>query len=340
MRFFSLLKVISVLLLISSCNSCHNNPLKVDISEIPFEIKTQRLDRDIFENNPDSLLAAIPALRKKYGTFFDTYCQSIINIRSVNDTALSFALKSFSTDPDMRDIYKETQRQYADISFLDKELTSAFRHYKYYFPDSNPPTVVADFSGLNYAVFTTDSVLAIGLEMFLGENSVYYQMLGLPQYMTRNMNRESLTAGAVKGWAFNKFWNEGENKTLLDNMIFNGKILYLLDALFPEMQDSLKVAYKAQQFEWCMSNEADIWTHLTEQKILYTTDHAIINKYLGEAPFTPGLPRESPGRVGEFTGWMIVKKYMLENPATTLPQLMAEKDAQKILSASKYKPKK
>jgi hypothetical protein len=37
---------------------------------------------------------------------------------------------------------------------------------------------------------------------------------------------------------------------------------------------------------------------------------------------------------------MIVRKYMTENPQLTIAQLMAEKDAQKILAASKYKPKK
>ena len=39
-------------------------------------------------------------------------------------------------------------------------------------------------------------------------------------------------------------------------------------------------------------------------------------------------------------GWQIVRKYMEENPKVTLAQLMAEKNAQKILTESKYKPKK
>lgn len=339
MRFYSALKVISILLLISSCKSCTNNPLKVDVSEIPFELKLKRLDTALFDKDPDSLLTEIPELRKTFGAFFDVYCRSIINIRSVDDTALSVALKSFVTDPDMHAIYADTKKQYTDITFLNKELTAAFKHYKYHFPDSAPPVVVVNFSGLNYAVFTTDSVLAIGLEMFLGAESVYYQMLGLPQYMVRNMNRESLSISAVKGWAYNKFDNAVENKTLLDNMVFNGKILYLLDAMFPEMHDSLKISYKSEQLDWCKANEPSIWAHLLENKLLYTTDHNVLNKYLNEGPFTPGLPRESPGRIGEFTGWMIVKKYMQENPTITVKQLMAEKDAQKILAASKYKPK-
>ncbi len=341
MRFFPALKVVSVLLLISSCNSCNNDPrIDVDVSQIPFEIKIQRLDKDLFEKNTDSLLKEIPLLRKKYGSFFDAYCHNIINMQSVNDTALAVGLKGFITNPEISEIYKATAKQYTDITFLEKELTDAFRHYKFHFPDSNPPVVVTDFSGFNYGVFTHDSTLAIGLEFFLGKKSIYYEMLAWPKYVVRNMNKESLSATAVKGWALNKFESSNENKTLLDNMIYNGKILYLMDALFPEMNDSLKIAYKGAQLEWCKTNEANVWSLFLENKIVYSSDHNVLNKYMGEGPFTTGLPRESPARIGEFTGWMIVKKYMKENPAITLPQLMTEKDSQKILGASKYKPKK
>lgn len=329
------------IILLSSCKSCKNDPVKeIKIAAIPYEVKINRLDRDLFEKNPDSLLYEISGLRKKYGSFFDAYCRDIINMRAVNDTALALGLKNFVTNDDIREIYSETQKQYPELKFLEKELTAAFKRYKFHFPDSQPPAVVANFSGFNYAVYTHDTVLAIGLDFFLGENCIFYEMLAWPKYVVRNMNRQSIAATAIKGWALNLFENKAENKTLLDNMIFNGKILYLMDMLLPDMHDSLLTAYKNEQLEWCRKNEANIWTHFVESKLLYSTDHRAINKYMGEGPFTTGLPRESPARIGEFTGWMIVKKYMSEHPETTLPQLFAEKDSQKILAGSKYKPKK
>lgn len=328
-------------MLIGGCKSCNNDPrIDVDVSEIPFEVKIQRLDNDLFEINPDSLLQEIPLLRKKYGAFFDTYCRDIINLQSVNDTALAVSLKSFVTNSDISEIYKETQKLYPDLNFLEKDLTDAFKRYKHHFPDSNPPTVIANFSGFNYAVFTHDSTLAIGLDFFLGEKSIYYEMLAWPKYVVRNMNKPSLTPTALKGWALNTFENKEETKTLLDNMVFSGKILYLLDALLPETHDSLIIAYKNEQLEWCKANEANIWALFLDNKTLYSTDHNVLNKMMGEGPFTPGLPRESPARIGEFAGWMIVQKYMSEHPKITLAQLFAEKDSQKILAASKYKPKK
>ena len=51
------------------------------------------------------------------------------------------------------------------------------------------------------------------------------------------------------------------------------------------------------------------------------------------------MPSNSPGKVGAWLGWQIVKAYMKENPNTTLKELIAIKDGQKILTGSKYKPK-
>ena len=66
-----------------------------------------------------------------------------------------------------------------------------------------------------------------------------------------------------------------------------------------------------------------------------------IQKYIAEAPFTPGIGEKSDSapKLGIWTGWQIVKKYMDKNPELTLQQLMHENDAQKILNESKYKPR-
>jgi hypothetical protein len=39
-----------------------------------------------------------------------------------------------------------------------------------------------------------------------------------------------------------------------------------------------------------------------------------------------------------WVGWQIIKSYMKNNKDATLEKLMAEPDAQRILSKSKYRP--
>ena len=54
----------------------------------------------------------------------------------------------------------------------------------------------------------------------------------------------------------------------------------------------------------------------------------------------PEIDKTCPGRVGQWVGLQIVRKYVAEHPEVTLVRLMAEKDAQRILNESHYRPKR
>jgi hypothetical protein len=43
------------------------------------------------------------------------------------------------------------------------------------------------------------------------------------------------------------------------NIISQGKLMYFVDAMLPDMHDSLKIGYTAAQLKWCQNNEpADV----------------------------------------------------------------------------------
>lgn len=115
-----------------------------------------------------------------------------------------------------------------------------------------------------------------------------------------------------------------------------------MDQIMPEqMADTLKIGYTQKQLDWCKVFEADIWAYLIQNNLLYETNFNKIQVFLSEGPFTPGLGENnsSAPKLGVWVGWQIVRKYMEEHPELSLQQLMAETDAQKILTQSKYKPK-
>ncbi|MBS1573849.1 MAG: gliding motility lipoprotein GldB, partial [Bacteroidetes bacterium] len=63
-----------------------------------------------------------------------------------------------------------------------------------------------------------------------------------------------------------------------------------------------------------------------------------IQTYIGESPFTQTMPEQSPGNIGPWIGWQIVKKFVANNSSFTPEQVM-KTDAKKILEEAKYKPK-
>jgi uncharacterized protein YjaZ len=104
------------------------------------------------------------------------------------------------------------------------------------------------------------------------------------------------------------------------------------------MHDTLKIGYSSEQIEWCNRFEKDMWTYLIDEKLLFTTEHLDIKRYIDEAPFTTSFSKESPGRTGIWMGWQIVRDYMKNNPDVSLQELMSLKNYQEILNLSKYNP--
>jgi hypothetical protein len=126
--------------------------------------------------------------------------------------------------------------------------------------------------------------------------------------------------------------------TLLDQMIAYGKQLYFLDAVMPQAADHLKIGYTRDQILWCRKNEQYIWQYFVQNNLLYIREMQKIMHYIGPGPDTRGMPAQSPGNIGSWTGWQIVRKYMERHPSTSLEQLMKTYDSQRLLSGAGYKP--
>ena len=152
------------------------------------------------------------------------------------------------------------------------------------------------------------------------------------------MNKEHLVSSAMLGWVSTEFELEEERADLLTEMIHQGKLLYLLDALLPLEEDEIKMNYTKDQLIWCDRNEKQVWFYFIDNDLLYSKETKEIIKFMGESPFIQGFPEGSPGRIGHWIGWQIVKAYMKKNKEVTLLELTQEKNAQKILELSKYKP--
>lgn len=336
--FSALFLVVSVFFI----NSCTNKKTE-EVNAIDIDLKIQRFETDFFSANPDSLNQVHAQLLAKYGLFYQRFIENITGIGMVNDPAIAYSFKAFLSDKYIREIYVDSKEKYPDdLEDIHNGLTDAFRLAKYHFPEMVVPEIVTFISGFQYSIAVTDSVLGIGLDMYLGSDYENYRRAGLPLYKIGQMRREYIVPDAMKSWLMTEFFADEaqQQKDMLGTMVLYGKIMYLLDEVLPEVSDTLKIGFTAMQMEWCKKNEFNIWAHLVDKEILFSTDPMATNKFFNDAPFTSGLPKESPPRVGVWVGWQIIKSYMDKNPGISLPALMKQLNAQEILSNSKYKPGK
>jgi len=319
-------------------HSCYNNPLDIDVSAVELNLEVKSFEKDLFLKAGNLSNDEIEKLAINYQPFFDDFTNEIINIGDTRRGGFNFLINAFRTDPEIRDVYADVQKQFSDFSPYQKELTDAFKHYKHYFPKEEMPTIITYISGFNYAIATGKNYLGIGLDMFLGKDYKPYIQLQLPEYKREIMTKDYLVSSVLLGWISTEYEMQETQPNLLSEMIHQGKIIYLLDALIPKEKASKKVSYTEEQYNWCKQNTKQIWFYLMDNKLLFTKETSQIIKFMGEAPFTQGFPEGSPGRIGHWMGWEIIKAYMETNPEVSLTQLMQETDAQLILNKSNYKP--
>jgi gliding motility-associated lipoprotein GldB len=324
--------------------SC-NDKKAPDISNIKLNMKIERFDQELGSIQPDEISEKVPALRKKYTWFFDDYMEKIISVGLVNDTVYYTNLKSIIQNKDYLELKSTVDKTFPNLKQQEEEINRAFKYIRYYYPKQKLPRLISFLSGFAVQTPIGNDYIGIGLDMFLGKSgSRFYPALrqSIPGYIARRFNPQNISPRVIESFIREEmFPDQDSDRNLLSKMIYNGKILYLMDAVMPQTNDSLKIGYTKEQLEWCSENEASIWAYLLQNELLFESDYMKIQKYLAEAPFTPGVGENSSSapKLGIWTGWQIVRKYMEKNPEISLQQLMLEKDSQKILTDSNYKPR-
>jgi hypothetical protein len=294
-------------------------------------VKVHRYDQVLFDLKNESIPQGLDSIYSEYRIFLGEEYRDTLNI---------IRITNFLNDPVILSLKENTDRVFPDLARLEQELTDAFSHYLHHFPDQSVPVVYSYISGLYYEapVEYFDSAMIISLDLYLGEDFEPYRAIGLPRYMTRRMRPEFITPDCMRQAGVALLPPGLPVKTLLDQMILHGKLLYYLDQVLPGMPDTLKTGYTGKQQAWCRENENQIWAFLIDNELLFSTDPFVINKFIQDGPFTSGLPEESPGMLGKWVGLQIVRSFMKNHERTSLQELMKNPDHQGILSTSRYKP--
>lgn len=325
-----------------TCNR-QNNTARKEVRVIPADIHVNivRFEQALFACHPETIEADLARLQQQYPLFYNVYYNQVLNIPSIGDKPLQLqVMKDFISKKSMTGLYDTVQKQFKNLDFLEKDLRTGFSNYKSYFPEKPVPIVFTCISEFSYSVFTaTDSILGISLDKYLGPKYKYYPSVFEEfSYMIPDFDRKYMSIDCMNVLATNVVPPPDDKSTLLDKMLAEGKILFMIHSLLPDKKDNDLIKYSDKQWKWCTDNEGHIWSYFLDQKLLYDTRFEQF-KYVKEGPNTYGMPKESPGKVGAWLGWQIVKAYMQKHPQTTLKQLIAIRDGQKILTESNYKPK-
>jgi gliding motility-associated lipoprotein GldB len=304
--------------------SCQNENSKKDkIEALPISLKFDRFDLKFYDQSPE----VIPQLKKEYPFLFPKQFSDSVWIDRQNDS-LQLLLQDAVT------------KVFSEIQPLEKKVSRLFKHIKYYFPKTKIPQIITLTNNVDYQIKTvySDSLLLLSLDTFLGEDHPLYE--GIPNYIRKELDQKYIPSQIVEKFT-SYIMPPPENRTFLAQMLYEGKKMYLQDLLLPDEKDANKMAYTEEELEWVKENEVYIWQYFIEKQVLYQTDPEWVERFLEPAPFSKfylQLDNESPGRIGRWIGWQIVRKYR-EQHEITIEDLI-KLPAQQLFNQSKYKPKR
>lgn len=335
-------KITGVLLVIVALLACNNNSGGPDVSGIKVDIRLERFEKSFFAIDSNNI---VPGLAKTHGEFPDFYGDFMQNILGVSgnpaDTTTLSVTKSILHS--YTSLASDLEKKFSNTTPLENELKRDFQFVKYYFPDYKIPVLVTYVGPLDApGVALTRNRIAIGLQQYAGKDFPGYQANEVqqmyPAYISRRFDAAYIPANVVKAITDDLFPDKSTGRPLIEQMIEKGKQWWLLDKLIPTTADSLKTGYTQKQLKWCGENEGLIWNYFVTSENLESIEPEVIQNYIGESPTTQGMPQTSPGDIGQWVGWQIVKKFAAQNPALKPGEIMTT-PARKILIEAKYKPK-
>ena len=305
--------------------SCKDeSTLETEIANINIDIKVERFDLLFANITPKKL----PELKKAYPFMFSEKYKDSFWIAKIADTL-------------QVQLFNAVEGEFKNFDGTELEIESLFNHLKYYFPEFNPPRIITTTSDVDYRnrTIVTDTIAVLALDAYLGSEHEFYD--GIPKYISENLKKEQITVDLAEAYA-KIYIYQGQNKTLLDEMIYFGKQLYFKDAVIPFKTDAQRIGYSQEQLDWAMANESYIWSHFVEHELLFSTDSKLLGRFINPAPFSKfyleGIDADSPGRLGQYIGWQIVRAYMTQNKTSLKDMLITS--VEDIFNNSKFKPRK
>ena len=311
-----------------------------DVSGVDVDLATRRFERDLRVAARDSTADGAEALRRAYPVFFDSVWLRLM-LPGDFEAYDSSLVRAFATEGPLRNLLDSVTAAFppddTDPPWA-QDLTQAFRYAKHYFPEVPTPELITYVSELSLGNLTYgDDYLGVGLDFYLGAGFAGYDGEVFPQYVQRSMNRDHIASRAIETWLTNRL-GPPPGQRMVDQMIHNGKLLYLKSRLLPHVADTAALVFSAAQLAWLRDNEAQMWTHYLDEELLYETSSKRIGKHVGVSPNVPGMPAEAPGGGANWIGMRIVEAYLARHPDVEPSDLTALRDAQQFLTESKYRP--
>lgn len=327
-------KIIGALALLLCCSGCKGQEGDAFRSAEPLRI--HRFDKALLrliESDNDTAIQG--ELLCDYPEMMNVLGKGVLNMQTPETPGFFERLASYYSEPALKSLYRDAVALYDSVPDIEQLLGKGFAYLEAHFRRMPVPQVYMHVSGLNQNVLAAEGLLSLSIDKYMGKDYPLY----LPFFyeaQREKMQRACIAPDYLSGWLMSEYPFTGREDVLLERMIYEGKIKYVVSQALPDVPPHVLMGYTEEEYAWCRKHEPDVWKSMIERKHLYAADLITTRRYLDDMPAS-FLADDAPGSAGIWIGWQIVCKYM-EQTGASPEMLMQETGAQNILARSKYKP--
>lgn len=330
-----IIPILAICMLMASCQK--DKPAykaKLDIKAEPYDLQFDRYEEVLFNLDTANFQQELMKIQDRYPVFLGG---------DLNDLEAVQYLKDFAIDPFSITLYNKVKATFPDLGQVEPMVEEVLARFHYYYPDVQLPTkaytcvtgVTADVP----AVQIYDDNIVISLDWYLDDEEVYDQ-IGMPRYMALRRNLQTLSKDVAKELYMNYVYQWRKQGQVIDEMVHSGRENFFVEAMCPNMPDSILFGYSSKQWRWAVENEGAVWADIVGSRRLYDSGLDSYMMFFGDGPFTQAYSNDAPSRLGEFFGLNIIRSYVSTHDDFNLPQFMNRNDLQDIFQDSGYKPRK
>ena len=329
-----ILTIFAICLMMASCQK--NEPAykaKLDINPEPYDLEFDRYEEVLFSLDTNDFQVELMNVEDRYHVFLG----GDLN----NPDAVQY-LKDFATDPFSITLYEKVKAVFSDLKQIEPVVEDVFAHFHYYYPEIELPkkafTCITGVHPDEPPVQIIDDQLVISLDWYLDDEELYDQ-IGMPRYMSLRRNVSTLAKEVAEQLYMHYLYEWRKQGQIVGEMVFYGRRDFFVEAMCPELPDSVLLGYSSKQWQWAVENEGQVWADIVGNRRLYDASLDAYMMFFGDGPFTQAYSNDAPSRLGEFFGLNISRSYFSNNEVS-LQDLMQRKDLQNVFQDSGYKPKK
>lgn len=329
-----ILTILAICLMMASCQK--NDPAykaKLDITPKPYNLEFDRYEEVLFNLDTNDFQAELMNVQDRYRVFLSG---DLNNLDAVQ------YLKDFATDPFSITLYEKVKAVFSDLKHIEPVVEDVFAHFHYYYPEIELPkkafTCITGVHPDEPPVQIIDDQLVISLDWYLDDEELYDQ-IGMPRYMSLRRNVSTLAKEVAEQLYMYYLYEWRKQGQIVGEMVFYGRRVFFVEAMCPELPDSVLLGYSSKQWQWAVENEGQVWADIVGNRRLYDASLDAYMMFFGDGPFTQAYSNDAPSRLGEFFGLNISRSFFSNNEVS-LQDLMQRKDLQNVFQDSGYKPKK